>query len=34
MLFVFDSIPDQYKFQECVSECPFLIVCCIDKYKT
>ena len=37
-VFVFDSIPDQYKTQEMcdrvVSEDPFLIVYCPDKYKT
>ena len=34
-LFVFDSIPDQYKTQETVySENPSLIWYCPDKYKT
>ena len=36
--FVFDSIPDQYKTREMcdrvVSEDPFLVVYCPDKYKT
>ena len=36
--FVFNSVPDQYKFQgmcdTVVSEDPSLIVYCPDKYKT
>ena len=38
MFFVSDSIPDWYKTQEksdkVVSEDPFLMVYCPDKYKT
>ena len=38
MLFVFDSIPDQYKtLERCetiVSKEPFAIVFCPNKYKT
>ena len=38
MFFVFDFIPNKYKTQEMcygvVSEDPFSIMCCHDKYKT
>ena len=38
MFFVLDSIPDRYKTQEMcdrvVSQDPFSIACCPDKYKT